>query len=167
MYCIQEEIVQIHDFNAFEHHTHESALEYKGFVELFFSLNINKFLILSNWFWSKLWYNCYYVTPYAKEDFFMYEYLFFDWLQQEYSIAQMNRYILFLPNAKKKCLPNNFVQLKIIKSCPKRKENPLIMQKIVIFYTEIFTGKIVLWCFFRVKRVKKIHNSTFQVKILV
>ena len=28
-------------------------------------------------------------------------YLFFDWLQQEYSIAQMNRYILFLPNAKK------------------------------------------------------------------
>ena len=48
----------------------------------------------------------------------------------------------------KKCLPNNFVQLKIIKSCPKRKENPLIMQKIVIFYTEIFTGKIVLWCFF-------------------
>ena len=47
MYCIQEEIVQIHDFNAFEHHTHESALEYKGFVELFFSLNINKSLILS------------------------------------------------------------------------------------------------------------------------
>ena len=29
----------------------------------------------------------------------------------------------------KKCLPNNFVQLKIIKSCPKRKENPLILCK--------------------------------------
>ena len=40
MYCIQEEIVQIHDFNAFEHHTHESALEYKGFVELFFLLTL-------------------------------------------------------------------------------------------------------------------------------
>ena len=40
MYCIQEEIVQIHDFNAFEHHTHESALEYKGFVEVFFLLTL-------------------------------------------------------------------------------------------------------------------------------
>ena len=97
----------------------------------------------------------------------MYEYLFFDWLQQEYSIAQMNRYILFLPNAKKKCLPNNFVQLKIIKSCPKRKENPLIMQKIVIFYIEIFTEKVVLWCFLSSETSEKIHNSTFPVKISV
>ena len=37
--------------------------------------------------------------------------------------------------------------------------------KIVIFYTEILTGKIVLWCFFSSKTSEKIHNSTFLVKI--
>ena len=39
--------------------------------------------------------------------------------------------------------------------------------KIVIFYTEIMTGKVVLWCFFSSKMSEKIHNSTFQVKISV
>ena len=36
--------------------------------------------------------------------------------------------------------------------------------KIFIFYTEILTGKVVLWCFFW---SEKIHNTTFQVKISV
>ena len=39
--------------------------------------------------------------------------------------------------------------------------------EIVIFYTEILTGKVVMWCFFSSKMSEKIHNSTFQVKILV
>ena len=39
--------------------------------------------------------------------------------------------------------------------------------KIVIFYTEILTGKVVLWCFFSSETSEKIHNSTFQVKISV
>ena len=38
---------------------------------------------------------------------------------------------------------------------------------IVIFYTEILPGKVILWCFFSSERSEKIHNSTFQVKILV
>ena len=33
--------------------------------------------------------------------------------------------------------------------------------KIVIFYTEILTGKVVLWCFFLSGTSEKIHNSTF------
>ena len=37
----------------------------------------------------------------------------------------------------------------------------------VIFYTEILTGKAVLWCFFSSETSEKIHNSTFQVKISV
>ena len=40
-------------------------------------------------------------------------------------------------------------------------------QEIVIFYTEILTGKVVLWCFFSSETSEKIHNSTFQVKISV
>ena len=40
-------------------------------------------------------------------------------------------------------------------------------KKIVIFYTEILTGKVVLWRFFPSKTSEKIHNSTFQVKISV
>ena len=40
-------------------------------------------------------------------------------------------------------------------------------QTIVIFYTEILTGKVVLWCFFSSEMSEKIHNSTFQVKISV
>ena len=39
--------------------------------------------------------------------------------------------------------------------------------EIVIFYTEILTGKVVLWCFFSSETSEKIHNSTFQVKISV
>ena len=35
---------------------------------------------------------------------------------------------------------------------------------IVIFYTEILTGKVVLWCFFSSEKSEKIHNSTCQVK---
>ena len=38
---------------------------------------------------------------------------------------------------------------------------------IVIFYTEILTGKVVLWCFFTSETSEKIHNSTFLVKISV
>ena len=37
----------------------------------------------------------------------------------------------------------------------------------VIFYTEILTGKIVLWCFFLSETSERIHNSTFHVKISV
>ena len=40
-------------------------------------------------------------------------------------------------------------------------------QTIVIFYTEILTGKVVLWCFFSSETSEKIHNSTFYVKISV
>ena len=40
-------------------------------------------------------------------------------------------------------------------------------EEIVIFYTEIFTGNVVLRCFFSSETSEKIHNSTFQVKILV
>ena len=38
---------------------------------------------------------------------------------------------------------------------------------IVIFYTEILTGKVVLWCFVTSETSEKIHNSTFLVKISV
>ena len=43
----------------------------------------------------------------------------------------------------------------------------LLSETIVIFYTEIFTGKVVLWCFFSSETSEKIHNSTFPVKISV
>ena len=36
---------------------------------------------------------------------------------------------------------------------------------IVIFYTEILSGKVILWCFFSSETSEKIHNSTFHVKI--
>ena len=39
--------------------------------------------------------------------------------------------------------------------------------EIVIFYADILSGKIVLWCFFLSETSEKIHNSTFQVKISV
>ena len=39
--------------------------------------------------------------------------------------------------------------------------------EIVIFYTEILTGKVVLGCFFTSEMSEKIHNSTFLVKISV
>ena len=39
--------------------------------------------------------------------------------------------------------------------------------KIVIFYTEILTIKVVLWSFFMNETSEKSHNSTFQVKISV
>ena len=44
--------------------------------------------------------------------------------------------------------------------------------KIVIFYTEILTRKVVLWCSFMsetkgFETSEKVHNSTFQVKISV
>ena len=38
---------------------------------------------------------------------------------------------------------------------------------IVIFYTEILSEKVVLWCFFWSETSEKIHNSTFQAKISV
>ena len=38
---------------------------------------------------------------------------------------------------------------------------------IVIFYTEILTGKVVLWSFFLSETSEKIYNSTFLVKISV
>ena len=40
-----------------------------------------------------------------------------------------------------------------------------LSKEIVIFYTEILTGKVVLWCFFLSETSEKIHNSIFQVKI--
>ena len=40
-------------------------------------------------------------------------------------------------------------------------------KEIVIFYTDILIGKVVLWCFFSSEMSEKIHNSTFQVKISV
>ena len=40
-------------------------------------------------------------------------------------------------------------------------------REIVIFYTEILTGKVVLWCFFLIEISEKIHNSTFKVKISI
>ena len=42
--------------------------------------------------------------------------------------------------------PNEFSSLKIYKNSNS--------DSIVIFYSEILTGKVVLWCFLRVKRVK-------------
>ena len=38
---------------------------------------------------------------------------------------------------------------------------------IVIFYTEILTRKVVLWCFFMSETSERIHSSTFRVKISV
>ena len=38
---------------------------------------------------------------------------------------------------------------------------------IVIFYTEILTRKVVLWCFVTSETSETIHNSTFRVKISV
>ena len=46
-------------------------------------------------------------------------------------------------------------------------DKPQVHKYIVIFYTEILTGKVVLWCFFSSETSEKIHNSTFQVKISV
>ena len=43
----------------------------------------------------------------------------------------------------------------------------LMGEEIVIFYTEILTGKVELWCFFSSETSEKIHNSTFLVKISV
>ena len=37
--------------------------------------------------------------------------------------------------------------------------------EIVISYTEILTGKVVLWCFFLSEMSEKIYNSTFHIKI--
>ena len=42
-----------------------------------------------------------------------------------------------------------------------------VRKEIVIFYTEILTGKVVLWCFFSSETSEIIYNSTFQVKISV
>ena len=39
--------------------------------------------------------------------------------------------------------------------------------RIVIFYTEIFTGNVVLLCFFTSETSEKIHKSTFEGKISV
>ena len=36
--------------------------------------------------------------------------------------------------------------------------------EIVIFYTEILTGKVVLWCFSSSEASEKIHNSTFLMR---
>ena len=43
----------------------------------------------------------------------------------------------------------------------------LLRAEIVIFYNDILTGKVVLWCFFWSEKSEKVHNSTFQVKISV
>jgi len=40
-------------------------------------------------------------------------------------------------------------------------------KEIVIFYIEILTGKVVLWCFFTSETSEKIHKSTFEGKISV
>ena len=50
---------------------------------------------------------------------------------------------------------------------PRKLRNTVQNYTIVIFYTEILTGKVVLWCFFSSETSEKIHNSTFQVKISV
>ena len=42
-----------------------------------------------------------------------------------------------------------------------------LYQEIVIFYTEILTGEVVLWRFFRVKQVKKSTIQLFKSKISV
>ena len=45
--------------------------------------------------------------------------------------------------------------------------NCLILSKIVIFYTEILTRKVVSGSFFKSETSEKSHNSTFRVKISV
>ena len=40
-------------------------------------------------------------------------------------------------------------------------------EEVIIFYTDILTGKVVLWCFFTSETSEKIQNSTFLVKISV
>ena len=81
----------------------------------------------------------------------------------------------------KKCKKKNFFQspttfvnslstLKIITNKMEKPQKLHIIQlwfffrKLVIFYTEIFTRKVYLWCFFM---SEKIHNSTFLVKMSV
>ena len=46
-------------------------------------------------------------------------------------------------------------------------EREVKVGEIVIFYTEILTGKVVLWCFFTSETSEKIHKSTFEDKISV
>ena len=58
-------------------------------------------------------------------------------------------------------------EMKTIKLLSKYHLNFFLKKSIVIFYTEILTGKVVLWCFFSSETSEKIHNSTFQVKISV
>ena len=43
----------------------------------------------------------------------------------------------------------------------------ILPQRIVIFYTDILTKKVVLWSFFTDETSEKSHNSTFRVKISV
>ena len=52
----------------------------------------------------------------------------------------------------------------ICETCGKVRKVLFFLLKIVIFYTEILTRKVVLWCFFMSETSEKIHNSTFQVK---
>ena len=35
------------------------------------------------------------------------------------------------------------------------------LEIVIFYYTEILTGKVVLWCFFTSATSEKIHNSTF------
>ena len=46
-------------------------------------------------------------------------------------------------------------------------EREVKVGEIVIFYTEILTGKVVLWCFFTSETSEKIHKSTIEDKISV
>ena len=68
--------------------------------------------------------------------------------------------LLMLPFAAWKILNQNWTQIG-------RQIVHLLYLCIIFFYTEILTGKVVLWCFFTSETSEKINNSTFLVKISV
>ena len=63
------------------------------------------------------------------------------------------------------------VDFHLANTCYKKCTRYVCLEKmaseIVIFYTEILTGKVVMWCFFSSETSEKTHNLTFQVKISV
>ena len=71
---------------------------------------------------------------------------------------------LHLSNAKILRYYNEWVCMKTIANLVLVASNCL---GIVIFYTEILTGKVVLWCFFMSEISEKIPNATFLVRISV
>ena len=78
----------------------------------------------------------------------------------------------YMPNMKKMRSKIDKNTIMLVASAPQYPQGKYILVmdsvllEIVILYTKILPGKVVLWCFFSSKMSEKIHNSTFHVKII-